>query len=179
MTPAQFSKRMRKLSVQMDEAAKFAIARAALATGTSLILNTPINTGAAKSNWQVSSRPKASIRRAYAKGNLRPDDGPIVDTTAANESAAISALAQAIAGRSKRSRKIHITNNLTYVSELDRFYPIPKGKNIRKNQYRSGFVARAIQEGVLTIRDGNVVKQALSTAGVRMGSVGAIISRTQ
>ena len=72
MTPAQFSKRMKKLSVQMDEAAKFAIARAALATGTSLILNTPINTGAAKSNWQVSSRPKASTRRAYAKGNLRP-----------------------------------------------------------------------------------------------------------
>lgn len=177
MTPAQFSKRMKKLSTQMGVAANFVVSRAAQTTGVSLIQNTPINTGAAKSNWQVSSRPKASTRRAYAKGNLRPDDGDIVDTTAANKAAAISALARGIAGRSKKSRKIHITNNLPYVSELDRFYPIPKGKNVNKNRYRSGFVARAIQEGVLTIRDGNVIKQALSTAGVRMENVGAIISR--
>lgn len=179
MTPAQFSKRMKKLAAQMDAAAKFVIARAAQTTGTSLILNTPINTGAAKSNWQVSSRPKASTRRAYAKGNLRPSDGPIVDTTAANESAAISALAQAIAARSSKSRKIHITNNLKYVSRLDAYYPPPNGENIRKDEYSSGFVERAVQEGVLTIRDVNVIKQALSTAGVRMGSVGAIISRSQ
>lgn len=178
MTPAQFSKRMKKLSIQMGEAANFVISRAAQTTGVSLIQNTPINTGAAKSNWQASSRAKASTRRAYAKGNLRPSDGDIVDTTGANESAAISALAQAIAGRSKKSRKIHITNNLPYVSQLNRFYPVPNGENVNKDLYSSGFVARAVQEGVLTIRDGNVIKQALSTAGVRMESVSAIVSRT-
>ena len=178
MTPAQFSKRMKKLTTQMGVAASFVIARAAQTTGTSLILNTPINTGAAKSNWQASSRPKARVRRAYAKGNLRPSGGAIVDTTSTNESAAISALAKAIAGRSKKSRKIHITNNLLYVSSLNRFYPPAQGQNVRKNLYSSGFVARAVQEGILTIRDGNVIKQALSAAGVRMGSVGAVISRT-
>ena len=161
-TPEQFSKRMRQYGKQLGEAANLIGAQAGVAIGKSVVRGTPIDTGRAKSNWQASRvNPRTRTRPAYAKGKYD-------STEAANEAAAIAQIVAECRSR-KNNQPLFITNNLDYIGLLESSYidgghkrktPVPQSK------YQPGFVQIALQAGREEIRNTQLIKRALSEAGI-------------
>jgi len=159
---AAFAKGMRKRGSALGEAANALGAQAATAIGKSLVQNTPIDEGTAKSNWQLSRvRPRTRTRDAYAKGKFG-------STETANETAAIAQIVREAQARQK-NQQLFITNNLHYIGKLESSYddedvkrktPPPPAK------YKSGFVIIALQNGREVIRNTRLIRQALTGAGV-------------
>jgi len=109
--------------------------RVALAVDSAVVLATPVDTGQARSNWQVSlGSPQTGTIPPYSPGQGGSSAG-------ANAQAAIDQGNRVIASRTA-GVDIHITNNLDYIDELN------NGKSL---QAPAGFVEEAVLVGVQTV----------------------------
>lgn len=129
MTPKAFQKRMTQLGILVSRNADKQFRATALAIDSALVISTPVDTGTARSNWQVGSPgPITSVRSAYTPGAEGSTGG-------ANARAAIEQ-AKAVIGTAKDT--IHITNNLTYIE------PLNEGSSA---QAPAGFIEAAVEVG--------------------------------
>lgn len=131
-TLGQFADRMDRRAARVEENTNRRVRRIALAIFTELVVQTPVDTGRARSNWVVSldhatNDPPFS---PYAPGK----DG---NTAAANASAAIQIGTASMSDR-RPEQDIYIVNNLPYIEALaDGWSP----------QAPPGWVENAIQYG--------------------------------
>lgn len=117
-----------------------------------IIEETPVDTGKARSNWVTTERgaygniidayaPIPSMYKPpYIKGAQRSET--------ANRGAAVKQNALAIDGN-KIDSSIHITNNLPYIERLSEGY---------SKQTASGMVGRAVAAGVAVAKDRKLIK---------------------
>lgn len=130
---AAFGGRLRVRGRRVQVGAARILREATLAGLVQLVRETPIDTGRAKSNWQVGvgsptgGAPTSVLPEAYVPGKRG-------NTRAQNEAAAISAAYAAAAG-SKDGQSLYIANNLPYIDDLN------AGSS---RQAPAGFVQRAI-----------------------------------
>ena len=159
-TTNEFPKRMRIYGSQLGEAVNSLGASAGIAIGVSLVQDTPIDKGTAKSNWQASrTNPRTGTREAYATGKFGT-------TESANIAAAINHIVEQFKAR-RNNQQIFLTNNLYYISRLENEYDDIKRKNPPPPaKYKSGFVQVALQKGKETIRDTRLIRRALSQVGI-------------
>lgn len=118
MNLSQFAKLMHERAAQLPErvnAVKIEVATAGMYV---LAESTPVDTGAAVSNWQVGiGAPVAGVREAYVPGIDRSTEG-------ANRQAVLEAARRPLLS-AKAGQTIHLTNNLHYIDDLD------KGKSLQ------------------------------------------------
>lgn len=133
-----FSARIKVIGKMVAVNADKAVRATALAVDTLVVNATPVDTGAARVNWQPSiNEPMTGVLPA-----------PIDADGAANEAiAAMQDVAKKYNG-DKGSRSIYIANNLPYIKELDR------GSS---TQAPAGFVAMAVRQGVEAIRNSKLI----------------------
>ena len=156
--PKAFAQKMRKVGSALGQASNTLGSQVGIAIGASLVQDTPIDEGTAKSNWQASRvNPKTGTRDAFAKGKYG-------NTEAANEAAAIAQIIRQFKAR-KNNQQLFLTNNLEYIGELEKAYK-PRDDPKPPAKYKSGFVLVALQKGRETIRNTRLIKQALTQAGV-------------
>lgn len=143
VTLVQFSKNMRRRGRQVENSATRVVKASAARTLRSLVNNTPVDKGVARSNWRIGlGIPTRAIIDAYAPGrNLG-----IGET--ANASAAIGAgLARINSVRGRAgvglTTAIFITNATPYIQRLNAGY---------SKQAAAGFIERAVQEAQDEIR---------------------------
>lgn len=141
MNMRKFGQKMRKTAEQVQENANRTVRRVALAVDATVVMSTPVDTGRARSNWQVevAGMPDSAIP-AYSEGKGGSTAGE--NTRAALEQANVAVAAYAGEG------SIHITNNLPYIGRLN------DGSSA---QAPSGFVQLAVQRGVEAIRGARIV----------------------
>ena len=117
--------------------------KAALAIDRVVVLATPVDTGRARSNWQVSNgSPILETRQAYAPGENGSTAGP-------NSSSAIAQAEGAIA-RARKGASIYISNNLPYIGRLN------DGSSA---QAPAGFIEQAVAVGNQIIADARLLKR--------------------
>lgn len=130
-----FSKTMQLRGAAVSANADALVRKVALAVDSTVVLATPVDTGQARSNWQVSlDQPASGTIPPYVPGK-----GGNTGTDNANE--AIRQGAQTIAGRTP-GVNINITNNLDYIEELN---------NGKSAQAPAGFVEEAVLAGVAMV----------------------------
>ena len=142
-TLGEFARRMRRRGKQVDDNVNLTVRRVGLVATQTLVTNTPVDTGRARSNWQVGiDNSVAGAREAVAPGKgLGIGEG-------ANAGDAIAAAEQVISTR-KSPQSIHITNNLSYIRKLNEGHSA---------QAPAGFVQRAVQLAANTVRNARVLR---------------------
>lgn len=127
-----FGRRIRNIGIRVEKNADAMVRRVALAIDATVVLATPVDTGRARSNWQVQvgSAP-AGVREPFSSG----EHG---STGAANAQAAIEQGKSAIAAY-RSGKEIHIANNLPYIGKLNEGHSA---------QAPAAFVERAVLVGV-------------------------------
>lgn len=101
--------------------------------GVLTVASTPVDTGAARSNWiATSGSPSSAVIPPYAPGNRlgRGEGG--------NREGAINQIRSAVKS-SPPGKDLWLTNNIDYIEDLN------AGKS---KQTEGGFVERAVEEGV-------------------------------
>jgi len=139
---SKFGEDMEALAITIEANAGSLIREAALAAQQALVSATPVDTGRARANWQMSvDDPIVTPREAYVEGERG-------STGSANTAAALSQGRKAIQDYSAGSR-IHITNNLDYIDRLN---------NGSSAQAPGLFVERAVQAATAAIEgfDGTI-----------------------
>ncbi len=140
----KFTRNMKTLANRIADNADRLVRKTALAVDGTVVLATPVDTGRARSNWQVELN-------APAEGTIEPySEGKEGSTAGANSRAAIDQGKKTIAdykGGEGGSREIHITNNLPYIGRLN------EGSSA---QAPSGFVERAVMVGVDAVRGARI-----------------------
>lgn len=133
---SNFARRMRQRGQQVEEGVNRVVRTTALIADQNLVLSTPVDTGRARSNWQVSiGTPVETTREAFAPGELGSTAGP-------NAQAAI-AEGQQVINQRRSGETIFITNNLPYIQRLNDGYSA---------QAPAGFVQTAVQRAVEYVR---------------------------
>lgn len=132
---------MRVTGQDVVDGANVTARRCALAVDAAVVLGTPVDTGRARSNWQVQigSSIDTSIE-PYAPGAQGSTGGK-------NAQAAIDQAKAVIATR-KAGQDIHITNNLAYIGKLN------DGSSA---QAPAGFVEAAVLAGVASVRGSRIL----------------------
>jgi len=132
-----FSVRMRRRVREVEVGVDRIVRETALLCDRELVLTTPVDTGRARSNWQVSvGAAETEAIPAYSEG----EGG---STGAANAQAALDQGRAAVAGRGQ-GQTIFITNNLPYIGRLNDGYSA---------QAPAGFVQTAVQTAVEYVRN--------------------------
>jgi len=104
---------MRKASVSVERNADKLVKDVAIGVLTSVVRDTPVDTGQAKSNWQVAMmKPASGTRAAYVPGEKG-------STSLDNTIAAIEMGQAKIENEYISGSEIHITNNLEYITDLN------------------------------------------------------------
>lgn len=107
-----FAERMRQYGERVERNATVIKRKVALAVDAEVVVQTPVDTGRARSNWQASlNAPAAGTIEAYAPGKGGNTAGP-------NTQAALDQAKSVIAGAGQES-EINITNNLPYIARLN------------------------------------------------------------
>jgi hypothetical protein len=135
-------KKMTRLSVRAEAGINRKVRRTALAIFTELVVQTPVDTGRARSNWLIGlgGPPDDGNIPAWAPGQ----DG---NTAAANSTATIAAGTAAVSDR-EPGQDIYISNELPYIEQLN------KGSSA---QAPAGFVETAVQYGSAVARNEKVL----------------------
>lgn len=109
-----FSRRIRARANLVGNSTTKMVRRVALSIDTALVMETPVDTGRAKSNWIVAINFSPDRRiQAYAPGSKG-------STETANMMAALSQGERVITGyESGKDQEIYITNSLPYIGELN------------------------------------------------------------
>ena len=130
----QFRMDLRNFSVKVEKDAVATVKRLALTVDKHLVMNTPVDTGRARSNWiptlEAPSEQQIPPFAPGAKGS----------TGRANTQAALTAMATVLASF-ELGRQVWIVNNTEYLGFLN------DGTTPTK-QASPGFVERAIQAGI-------------------------------
>lgn len=137
-----FSKRMKIIGANVSTNTDALVRKVALAVDSTIVLATPVDTGQARSNWQVTLDQAAS-------GTIPPySPGKGGSTAQDNTQEAIDQGKRVIDARTY-GHDIHITNNLDYIDELN---------NGKSAQAPAGFVEEAVLAGVAMInRSGSIL----------------------
>lgn len=131
-----FSKTMTLIGRNVSTNADALVRKVALAVDSTVVLATPVDTGQARSNWQVSlDQPEQNTIPPY-------DPGSQGSSAQNNANAAINQGKQVIASY-KGGVDICIANNLDYIDDLN------NGKSL---QAPAGFVEEAVLAGVAMIQ---------------------------
>lgn len=130
-----FSKTMKLIGANISTNADVLVRKVALAVDSTVVLATPVDTGQARSNWQVSlDQPEQATIPAY-------DPGKGGSTAQSNTDKAIEQGKQVI-GSYKGGVDICIANNLDYIDDLN---------NGKSTQAPAGFVEEAVLAGVAMV----------------------------
>lgn len=145
-----FAARMRQIGANIERNADRTVRRCALAVDGAVVLATPVDTGRARSNWQVSlDKPVTGTIEPYAEGQGGSTGG-------VNSRSAIEQGKGVIAGYKggRIEAAICITNNLAYIGRLNDGYSA---------QAPAAFVEKAAMVGVAAIRGkGSLLSQVLN-----------------
>lgn len=132
-----FASNMRKRSQAVNKNTDSLVRRVAESVLATVVNDTPIDTGQAKSNWQVRlNLSAADTIPAYVPGK----DG---STSRANLQATIEA-GVGVIREYNSGQEIHITNNLPYIGELNDGW---------SNQAPPNYVQDAVLEAIGTIQE--------------------------
>jgi hypothetical protein len=132
-----FAKRMKRHGANVEKNATALVRKCALAIDGAVVMATPVDTGRARSNWQVSLNAPASGQiEAYAPGEAGSTGG-------ANARAALDQGKETISKFDTPGGAIHITNNLPYIGRLN---------DGHSAQAPAGFVQTAVLVGVSAIK---------------------------
>lgn len=136
-----FAARIRLRGRQVEQGVNRIVRKVALIADRELVLETPVDTGRARSNWQVSlGSPITSQREPYAPGEgLGRGEG--------QNAAGALAQAQERIGARQPGETVYITNNVDYIG------PLNDGSSA---QAPAGFVQAAITRAVRAARNGRV-----------------------
>lgn len=138
----EFARRMNRLAVRIEKNATERTNRLALAIQRELVVNTPVDTGQAISNWTLTlGSPNNDVYSPYAPG----DKG---STKQLNIGAAYSQAMYAVGDR-RPGQTIWISNPLSYIRLLN------QGSS---RQAPSGFVQTAVKVGVGSVKGVRIVK---------------------
>jgi hypothetical protein len=136
----QFARKMRVTGAVVQDNGDILLRKVALAVDAAVVLATPVDTGRARSNWQVElGAAPEGVREPFSEGAEGSTAGP-------NAQAAIAA-GQAVIAQARGTDVIHITNNLTYIAALN------DGSSA---QAPAGFVEEAVHAGVKQVNDARV-----------------------
>ena len=132
----QFARRIHDLANRVPKNANKAVRTVALAVDQTVVMATPVDTGRARSNWQVQVGFMASdVIDPYVPGAGG-------STVAQNTQAALEQGKIAISAAAP-GQEIHITNNLAYIGALN---------DGHSAQAPAGFVEEAVHAGIKTVR---------------------------
>lgn len=139
-----FAKRMNRIAVQVESNVEQAVRDCAKAVTKSVVENTPVDTGRARSNWVVQlDAPFSGQLPAHVPGASG-------SSAEANSLAAIDrGLAVIDRYYVERNNSIHITNNLPYIGALN---------DGHSKQAPADFVRTAVIDGLTTIRNAKIIK---------------------
>ena len=141
MTLARFQRRIRQIADQIEENVPDIARKAAIAIDQAVVLATPVDTGRARSNWQIGiGAAPSGAREAFSPGQGG-------DTEGANTRAALDDARRKI-NTGRDGADIHITNNLDYIGRLN------EGSS---EQAPAGFVEDAVMIGTNTIKRSKVI----------------------
>jgi hypothetical protein len=129
-TPEEFAVIIVRVAQQVETGADRVIREVALAAHQAVVMATPVDTGRARANWEVSiNRPVTT------------------HTEGTNYVGTLGAGAATIATR-RNSQSIHISNNVPYIGELNR------GSSA---QAPANFVQRAVQAAAAKVGSARVI----------------------
>lgn len=140
-----FAKRLDRIAVLVEGNVERAVKDCAGAVARSVISNTPVDTGRARSNWT------AQMDEVFA--GLFPARAPGIagSTAEANAVAAIEAAEQVIETFDiEKNGSIHVTNNLPYIGALN---------DGHSKQAPPDFVRLAVLDGLATVRGAKIVEE--------------------
>lgn len=138
---SEFSRRITLRGRKVAEGADALTRKVALAADQAVVMETPVDTGRARSNWiaALGAAPDTVID-AYA-----PGEGG--NTGAENTQAAINQGEAVISGY-QSGQEIHITNNLPYIQRLNDGWSA---------QASAQFVEQALMEAAQVVQFGRIV----------------------
>jgi HK97 gp10 family phage protein len=140
-----FAKRIDRIAVQVEGNVEKAVKDCAGAVARSVISNTPVDTGRARSNWT------AQMDAAFDGLFPARVPGEKGSTGEANAAAAIEAAEKVIeAFDIGKNAEVHITNNLPYIGALN---------DGHSKQAPAEFVRIAVIDGLAKVRDVKVVEK--------------------
>jgi len=141
MTLGQFATRIRKVGPAIDGAMNKHGAQVGIVVGKSLADLTPVDTGAAKSNWRATFySPARAVRGAHFPGKYASTDD-------ANTQASIAEIVAKFSTR-KKNAPMFLSNGLPYISLLESSYNQIKRKISPPDaKYRSHFVKVSVDRG--------------------------------
>lgn len=139
----EFGKRMAKHGQAVKDNSDALVRKCALAVDGTVVLATPVDTGRARSNWQVAlGEPIESPREPYAPGEKGSTGGDNAQAAIAQGKSVISQY------RGGANAEIHITNNLPYIGKLN------SGSSA---QAGAGFVEKAILVGIQAVKGARIL----------------------
>lgn len=140
-----FAKRIDRIAVRVEENVERAMKDCAGAVLRSVVENTPVDTGMARSNWSPE------LDRAFEGLFPARVPGEKGSTAEENAAATIEAGTPTIeAFDIAANREIHITNNAPHIQPLN---------DGHSKQAPAGFVRIAVMEGLATVRGAKVLKE--------------------
>lgn len=132
----RFAVRIRQLGGNVERNATALVRKVALSVDSTVVMSTPVDTGRARSNWQVElGKPARGVIDAHVPGAEGSTAGPNAQISLALGAAAIATY--------KGGETIHLTNNLPYIGALNRGHSA---------QAPAGFVESAVLDGVAQVR---------------------------
>ena len=142
----QLNKRLKQLANNVERNSDMLTKRVAASIDSVVVVATPVDTGRARSNWQAAINRMLSIEiPPYSPGSKG-------STQAANSQNAINQ-ALSVIQNYKSGNEIHITNNVSYIGELN------SGKS---PQAESGFVEEAVDIGISRIKGASLLTDVKS-----------------
>jgi hypothetical protein len=133
---------MRRRAKQVEANVPKVVREVALGITQTVVSATPVDTGRARSNWQVDiGSASRGVLPAFAAG----EGG---STSGANSQAALERARTVIETYDAGDGEIHITNNLPYIARLN------EGSSA---QAPAGFVEQAVQEAAAFVRGASVI----------------------
>lgn len=138
-----FSKRIKVIANTVSENADQLTRKVALAVDATVVMATPVDTGRARSNWQVAlDAPASGVIDAYSPGTEQSTAGP-------NARAALDQ-GKDVIGQYRKGNEIHITNNLPYIGKLNEGHSAQAGAN---------FVEKAVHVGINAVRNVKITEK--------------------
>lgn len=145
-----FGRKIQLTGRAVEENANKLKRQVAVAVDAAVVLATPVDTGRARSNWQVE---------------LNRPAGGTVPPLAAGAGAAQASIAKAKARieQAQQGNEIHITNNLPYIGRLNEGWSA---------QAPAGFVEQAVLAGADTVKAAKLISKNGNVIGGDLGRIG-------
>lgn len=141
-TLGEFARRIRAHGARVETGSNQLKRKVALIVDREVVMETPVDTGRARSNWVVSiTAPVLSSHEPYAPGSK-------LGKGERNNAAAAMAQAQLVISAVKSGDDIYISNNVKYIGLLNEGHSA---------QAPSGFIQSAVLRGVSAVRGARIL----------------------